>query len=228
LGKLAKARELTRRAVNSSVRKESKETAARWNLELALGEAESGNTAAAKQGVAKALALDRGRDTTVNSALILARAGDPTPAKKLTEELEENYPSNTLLKFYWLPTIKALLKLNERNPSEAISFLETVEPYELIPDGNMYATYIRGRAQLMAHNGLAASAEFQKILDHSGIVLDSPIGALARLQLGRAYAMQRETGKAKAAYQDFLTLWKDADPDMPVLIAAKSEYAKLK
>jgi hypothetical protein len=137
------------------------------------------------------------------------------------------YPSNSLMKFYWLPTIKAAIELKANNPTKGIGFLEAVVTYELNPAGIMYATYVRGQAQLMAHDGAAAATEFQKILDHRGVVVNEPIGALAHLQLGRAYALEGDTTKARAAYEDFLTLWKDADPDIPILKQAKAEYAKL-
>jgi len=226
-GRLAKAREFTRRAVDSAVRNVSRETAARWQVSAAGREAEFGNTTAAKQELSAAIALGSDRDIRVSAALTLARVGEIARARKIVEELEKGYPSNTLLKFYWLPTIKAAIELKANNPTKAIGFLEAVVTYELNPAGIMYATYVRGQAQLMAHDGAAGATEFQKILDHRGIVLNSPIGALANLQLGRAYALQGDTTKAKAAYQDFLGLWKDADPDIPVLQQAKAEYAKL-
>jgi eukaryotic-like serine/threonine-protein kinase len=124
------------------------------------------------------------------------------------------------------------MELNANRSTEATMFLEAAAPYELgqppqLQLGTMYPVYIRGQAQLMAHNGSAAAAEFQKFLDHRGITLNFPLGALARLGLARAYAMQGDTAKARAAYQDFLALWKDADPNIPILIAAKAEYAKL-
>jgi hypothetical protein len=136
------------------------------------------------------------------------------------------------LKVYWLPTIKAALELNANNSAQALVFLEAAAPYELgqpaqLQLGTMYPAYIRGQAQLMAHNGPAAAAEFQKFLDHRGIVINFPLGALAHLGLARAYALSGDTAKAKAAYQDFFNLWKDADPDIPILKEAKAEYAKL-
>jgi eukaryotic-like serine/threonine-protein kinase len=148
------------------------------------------------------------------------------------EELEKNYPSDTILKVYWLPTIRAALELDANNSAQALVALEAAAPYELaIPPqlqfGTMYPVYIRGQAQLAAHNGAAAATEFQKFLDHPGVTLNYPLGALAHLGLARAYALQGETAKAKAAYDDFFALWKDADPDIPILVAAKSEYAKL-
>ena len=226
-GRLVKARDFSRRAVGSAVRNDSKESAALWQLNAALREAEFGNTAAAKQGVAAALALSPGRDVKLNAALTLARIGETGGAKAIVEELEKNYPSFTVLKVYWLPTIKAAMELNANNSTQAVMFLEAAAPYELGDVGTMYPVYVRGEAYLAEHQGNEAAAEFQKILDHRGIVGNDPIGALAHLGLARAYALSGDTAKAKAAYQDFLALWKDADPDIPILIAAKSEYAKL-
>ena len=139
-----------------------------------------------------------------------------------------------MLKVYWLPTIKAAIELNTSNSAQALVFLEAAAPYELgMPPqfsfwGTMCPAYIRGEAQLLAHNGSAAATEFQKFLDHRGIVVNFPLGALAHLQLGRAYAMSGAPAKAKTAYQDFFTLWKDADPDIPILKEAKAEYAELR
>ena len=231
-GRLVKARDFSRRAVDSAVRDESKETAALWQVNAALREAEFGNTAAAKQDVGAALALAPGRDVKLFAALALARIGEGARAKAIVEELEKNYPSNTMLKVYWLPTIKAAMELNTNNSTQAVVFLEAAAPYELgIPPqlllGTMYPVYIRGQAQLLAHNGVAAATEFQKYLDHRGVTLNFPLGALAHLGLARADALQGDTAKARTAYQDFFALWKDADPDIPILIAAKTEYTKL-
>ena len=140
--------------------------------------------------------------------------------------------SDTFLMAYWLPTIKAAMEPIANDPTKAVVFLEAVAPYEFgAPPqfhlGTMYPVYLRGQAQLAAHNGAAAAKEFQKFLDHRGVALNYPLGALAHLQLGRAYAMQGDTAKARRAYQDFLTLWKDADADIPILKQAKAEYAKL-
>jgi eukaryotic-like serine/threonine-protein kinase len=229
-GRLGKARDFSRRAVDSAVRADSKETAASWQANAALREAEVGNTAAARQGVAAALALSPGRDVKVVAALALARTGDAPRAKALAEELEKSYPTNTLLKLYWLPTINAAIELNHGNSSQAIVDLEAAAPYELGLAGYinyLYPAYVRGQVYLLAHNATAAAAEFQKVLDQRGIVGNFVTGSLAHLQLGRAYAMAGDTAKAKAAYHDFFALWKDADPDIPVLKEAKAEYAKL-
>ena len=231
-GHLVKARDFSRRAVDSAVRNDSKETAALWQVCAALREAEFGNTPVAKQDVAAALALAPGRDVQLFAALALARSGDTARAKTIAEELQKNNPSDTMLKVYWLPTIKAAMELNANNPAQAVVFLEAAAPYELaspsqLQEGTLYPVYIRGEAQLMAHNGAAAAVEFQKFLDHRGITLNFPTGALAHLGLARAYALAGDTAKAKAAYADFLALWKDADPDIPILREAKSEFSAL-
>ena len=231
-GQLGKARDFSRRAVDAAVRSDSKETAAMWQVNAALREAEFGNTATAKQDVAAALALAPGRDVKLISALALARSGEAGRAKAIAEELEKSYPSQTILKVYWLPTIKAAVELDANNFAQALVSLEAAAPYELgappqFQPGTLYPAYIRGQAYLAAHNGTAAAAEFQKFLDHRGIVINFPLGALAHLGLARAYAMAGDTVKAKSAYRDFLALWKDADPDIPILKQAKAEYAKL-
>ncbi len=232
-GRLVKARDFSRRAVDAAVRANSKETGAFRQISAALREAEFGNLAEARQGVAKALALSPGRDVKLFSALTLARTGDSARARALADELEKAQPSDTMLKVFWLPTIRAAVELNAHNPAQAIIDLEATAPYELgqppqLQLGTLYPVYIRGQAQLDAHNGQAAAIEFQKILDHRGVVLNYPLGALAHLGLGRAYVLSGDTAKSRTAYQDFFSLWKDADPDIPILKEAKAEYEKLK
>ena len=229
-GRMSKARDFSRRAADSAVRADSKEAAALWQVNAALREAELGNTSVAKQGVTAALALSPGRDVKISAALTLARIGDAPRAKTLVEELEKSYPTNTMLKLDGLPTINAAIELSKGNSSQALLDLEAAAPYELGQAGTMgsvYPAYVRGQAYLQSHNGAAAAAEFQKLLDRRGIVLNFVTGALAHLQVGRAYAMSGDRAKAKAAYNDFLTLWKDADPDIPILKQAKAEYANL-
>jgi tetratricopeptide (TPR) repeat protein len=228
-GRLAEARRFSQRAVESAIRAGSKESAAGEQVDAASHEAVFGNSLVAEQDVAAALALSRGRDVTVLSALTLARVGDHAGAVSLLGELERSQPSNTLLHVYWLPTIRAAMEVNKGNASQALALLEPVAPYELSSQSlpSLDPAYVRGQAYLLAHNGDAAAAEFQKLLNYRGLVGNSPTGALGRLQLGRAYALQGDTGKARSAYQDFLTLWKDADPDIPILKEAKAEYAKL-
>jgi len=139
---------------------------------------------------------------------------------------------NTVFKLYWLPTLKAAIELNGAKSAQALVFLEAAAPYELgepppIQEGTLYPAYLRGQAYLLAHTGNAAAAEFQKLLDHRGIVVNFPVGALAHLGLGRAYALSGDTVQACTKYHDFFTLWKDADPDIPILKQAKAEYGKL-
>jgi len=232
-GRLHNARVLSRRAVESAIRTESKESAALWQVNAALREAEVGNTAFARQGVAAALALSQERFVKSVAALTLARVGDASGATALAKELQKSFPTNTLLNFYWLPTINAEIELRHENSSKAIVLLEPATPYELSMGGNEsllyagYPAYVRGQAYLLAHNGTAAAAEFQKLLDHPGIMLNFETGALAHLQIGRAYFVAGDSAKAKTAYEDFFNLWKDADPDIPVLKDAKAEYARI-
>jgi eukaryotic-like serine/threonine-protein kinase len=232
-GRLTKARDFSRRALDSAIRADSKETAALWQVNAALREAEFGHAAEAKQGVTAALTLAPGRDVKVLAALTLARVGDAVRARAIIEQLEKGNPLNTVLKVYWLPVLKAGVELNANNQAQALKYLEAAAPYELggpppIQSGSLYPAYLRGQAYLLSHNGSSAAAEFKKFLDHRGIVVNFPTAALAHLQLARAYALSGDVAKAKTAYQDFLALWKDADPDIPVLKEAKAEYAKLK
>jgi eukaryotic-like serine/threonine-protein kinase len=229
-GRLGKAFELSRRAVELAKHEGSKETAALWQVNGALREAEFGNLAAAKQGVREALSLAPGHDIKILAGLVLARVGDESGAEKLAAELEKSDPSSTVLMNYWLPVIRSAIQLRQGHPARAVTVLEVAAPYELgnpSPFGNLYPTYLRGQASLLAHNGRAAAAEFQKIIDHSGIVLNYPTGALAFVQLGRAEVMSGDIGKARTAYQGFFALWKSADADIPILKEAKAEYAEL-
>jgi tetratricopeptide (TPR) repeat protein len=228
-GRLSRARDFSRRAVDAAVRTDSKETGALWQANAALREAEFGNAATAKQRVDAALVLAPGRDVKMLAAMTLARTGDTARATAIVEQLKKSEATNTMMKIYWLPTIKAAIDLNS-NPSQAVIDLEAAAPYELggpLPINGLYPVYVRGQAYLAARNGPAAAAEFQKILERSGIVLNLPLGALAHLQLGRAYAFSGDSAKARSAYQDFFNVWKDADPDVPILKEARAEYAKL-
>jgi len=228
-GKFAKARELTRRASKSAQRADEKEAAAGDVAEAAWREALVGNMSLAKQQAQAALALSTGRDVEAISAFAFALAGDAAQASRLAAELAKRFPEDTIVQSNYLPTIRAAAALQGGSASKAIEALAPVAPYELGSVGQaLYPVYLRGEVDLAGHQGSAAAAEFQKILDHSGVIQNGTIGALAHLGLGRAYALSGDTAKAQAAYQDFLALWKDADPDIPILVAAKSEYAKLK
>lgn len=232
-GHLAKAREFSRRAAESARHAGAKETAALWLANDALREAEFGNSASAREHAMAALALARGRGVEALAATALARSGDVAGAQKLANKLNKDFPLNTLFQVYWLPAIRAAIELDRKNPARSIELLRSTASYELgAPEplvivGTMYPVYLRGEAYLLAHEGKEAAAEFQKFLDHRGVVLNFPLGVLAHLGLARAYAMQGDTAKARAAYQDFLSLWKDADTDIPILQQAKAEYAKL-
>jgi predicted Zn-dependent protease len=227
-GHMGKARESVRRAVESARRSGRKETAAGYDVQGTFAEVEYGKRGRARQEVAAALSLARSREIQEWGAIILARAGDSTQAEKIADQLAKKFPQDTMVNGVRVPTIRAAVEINRNSPSKAIEFLRAASPYELGGEDTLYSAYLRGLAYVLLHDGNEAAAEFQKILDHRGIVVNEPIGALAHLQVGRAYALQGDTAKARAAYQDFLTLWKDADPDIPILKQAKAEYAKLR
>ena len=231
-GHLGRARELSRRASNSAKRAGEVETSATYEAVAALREGLFGNVTQAGQRQALAKARSGGRDKYYAVLLALAYAEDRTQG--LEDDFSARFHEDTVVQFNFLPTLRARLALNRSNPQRALDTLEVTAPHELgLPAlglynwPNLYPVYVRGEAYLAAHRGSEAAKEFQKILDHRGIVLNEPIGALAHLQLGRAYALQGDNAKARAAYQDFLTLWRDADPDIPILLEAKADYAKL-
>ena len=225
-GQLAKARDLSRRAVASADHAQERETAARYETSAALLEALVGNPAVARQRAAAALELSTGRDVQYKAALALALIGDAGRAKVLANDLAKRYPEDTIVQLELVPTLQAQLALSRKDASKAIEALQAAAPYELGMTVGLHPIYVRGEAYLAAHDGSKAAAEFQKIIDHRVLVLN-PVGALAHLDLARAYALQGDTVKAKAAYQDFLALWKDADPDVQILKQAKTEYSKL-
>jgi tetratricopeptide (TPR) repeat protein len=224
-GHLAKARSFSRRAIDLAERAEAKEGAASTVAFESLREAFFGNTVTARQGAVAALALSTGRDVQFLAALALALAGEAARAHQLTDDLGKRFPEDTVVHFEYLPTLQAQLALDRKEYSKATELLERVAPYELAV---LEAIYVRGNAYLGAHQGKEAAVEFQKIIDHPGIVVTDPLGVLAHLGVARAYVLHGDTVKARAAYQDFLTLWKDADPEIPILKQAKAEYAKLK
>jgi serine/threonine protein kinase/predicted Zn-dependent protease len=228
-GKLGRAREFSRRAVASAEGAESKETPAGYEADSALREALLGNAAEARQQAAAALGLSTGQDVQYGAALALALAGDVTRAQGLADDLAKRFPEDNEVQFNYLPTLRAQLALSHNHASKAIEILRAAAPYELGNVGyNVYPVYVRAEAYLAGRQGSEAAAEFQKILAQRGVVGNEPIGALAHLGLARVYALESDTAKARAAYNDFLTLWKDADPDIPIYRAAKAEYAKLK
>ena len=230
-GKLKNAREQTRRATISAERNDAKEAAAGYQVDQALREGEAGNAEQARRDANGALKLAPNQYVRETAALALARAGDSATAEKLAAELDKQFPLDIIAQRYWLPTIGAAVALDRKDPKRAIELLQDMSTIELgvssLTAVALCPAYVRGEAYLMLHDGRGAATEFQKFIDHRGLVANFPWGAMARLGLARAYAMQGDTAKAKSAYRDFLTLWKDADPDVPVLIQAKSEYAKL-
>jgi tetratricopeptide (TPR) repeat protein len=233
-GRLREAAEYSRRAIDSAERAEEKEVAALYFALHGLREALFGNAEEARRRATLATARSAQRAVHYGAALALAYAGDDKRARTLTDDLSKRFPEDTIVQFNYLPTLRAK-PLARGNVSEAIESLGAATPYELGMTTSsaygwtaLYPVYVRGEASLAAHQGREAEAEFQKILDHRGIVVNIPIGALAHLGLGRAYALQGDTAKARIAYQDFLTLWKDADPDIPILKQAKAEYAKVR
>jgi eukaryotic-like serine/threonine-protein kinase len=234
-GHMQEATKMLGRASDLAQQAAHQEKAASFETRVALWEAFYGNAPTAKPAAIAALALAKNREVQYGAALALAIAGDSSQAQTLTNHLESSFPEDTSVKFNYLPTVRAFLALNHGDPAKAIEFLQVAIPYELGQPrstqmgffGALYPVFARGQAYLAARQGAEAAREFQKILDHPGIMIGDPIGVLAHLQLGRAYAMQGDAAKAKAAYQDFLTLWRDADPDIPILKQAKAEYAKL-
>jgi eukaryotic-like serine/threonine-protein kinase len=231
-GRLKQAREYSQRAVESAQRNGTREVAAGWAVNEAFREAEFGNFSIARQEAASALQLAHsGRYVRALAALTLVRAGDTSQAQKTADDLAKTYPEDTILNSYWLPAVLAIKEVNRHNSAKALELLRAALPYELgnpLPTvGPLSPVYFRGYALLAAGQAREAAAEFQKILDHRGIVLNSPLGALAHVGLARALVASGNSAAARTAYQDFFALWKDADPDVPILLQAKSEYAKL-
>ncbi len=230
-GRLAKAREFSRRAVQSARQNDRKDTAAGWQVNGALREAEFGNLTRAREQAMAAMASTSA--VRPLAALALARAGDSAHAQKLADELQKEFPLETITVNYWLPSIRAAVEIDHNNPSKAIAALETATPLEMGGGPELefgclfYPVYLRGQAYLLLHRGAEAATEFRKFADNPTIVANNPLFVLAHLGLARAYALQGERDKSRAAYQEFLALWKDADPDIPILKQAKAEYAKL-
>jgi tetratricopeptide (TPR) repeat protein len=227
-GRLGRSRDIIQRAIDVDKRANRRESTAVDLAIKGLREAEFGNSQQARRAASEALSANSGKDAKTFAALVFARAGDVSHAQMLADELNKRFPSDTNLQQYRLPSIRASNELSRGNPAGALATLRAVS-YELGDQGDisLYSVYIRGEVCLAAHQGKEAATEFQKLLDHRSIVGNSPLGALAHLGLGRAFALQRDTAKARSAYQDFFALWKDADPDIPILKQAKAEYAKL-
>jgi hypothetical protein len=229
-GRLRSAREVSRRAVASAIHAGSKETAALWQVNAALRDAEAGNAAQARREAAAALALSSGRDVTVFAALTLARSGEPGQAQALVQKLESQYPANALLERFWLPTVDAAIDIDNGRDQHAITALEVAAPCEQGTGGTfiayMYPAWMRGDAYLHQHNGNAAAAEYRKLVGQPGIMVNFITGSLMYLQLGRAYGVAGEPVQARAAYRKFFALWRGADA-VPVLEQARKEYAQL-
>ena len=228
-GQFAKARELLGRAADSAQRADEKETAAAYEAEGAAREALVGNMGPARQQAQAALALSDGRNVEAGSAIALGLAGDAPQATRLAADLAQRFPEDTIVQFEYLPMIRAAVALQSGSATQALEALAPAAPYELGSTGGvtLYPIYLKGEAYLAAHQGGAATAEFQKIVGHPGIRPTFAEHSLAKLGLGRAYVMTGDAAKARAEYQDFFALWKDADPDIPILKQAKAEYAKL-
>lgn len=230
-GRLKRGREFTRRAMDSAEHNDAKESAAGYQAVAALREVEAGHTEQARADANAALNLAPNRDVRAVSALALARAGDAEGAEKRIDALDKEFPLDTVVQRYWLPTIRAAVALDRQNAAKAIELLKQASAIELGQPSQLNVflcpVYVRGQAYLMLHDGKAAAEEFQTVLDHRGVVGNFPWGSLSRLGLARSYAAQGDGAKAKTAYADFFALWKGADADTPVLAAARSEYAKL-
>jgi tetratricopeptide (TPR) repeat protein len=221
-GHFVQARHLSRRAADSALRAGQKETMAGYEAEAAVREALVGNLALAKRQAKDALAFSSGRDVVAMSAIALELAGDSADSNRLADDLSKRFLRDMVVRYNSLPAIRAATALRNGDSGKAIAALAASAPYELGQTAQkvtfvLYPIYLRGEAYLAARQGTAAAAEFQKILDHPGLVQNEPIGALAHLQIGCAYAVQNDTAKSRAAYQDFFALWKDADSDIPIL-----------
>jgi eukaryotic-like serine/threonine-protein kinase len=234
-GHLQQARQLSRSAVDAAQQAAHRERAGMFETGAALREAFFGNAVAARERAKAALLLSNNREVEYGAGLALAISGDASQSSALAADLEKRFPEDTSVRFSYLPSLHAMIALNQGQPSKALELLQTAAPYELGSHrtsfsglfGNLYPSYVRGEAYLAAHRGVEAAAEFRRILEHRGIVVSDAIGALASAQLARAYLMTGDRTHAKFAYDDFLKLWKDADPDIPILKQVKAEYAKL-
>jgi predicted Zn-dependent protease len=226
---------MARRAVDVVARAGRREGIALYEAAPAVWNAFFEEATAVRQYAAAALQRSRGRDAQYAAAVALALVGDIPQAQPLAADLEKRYPEDTSVQTNYLPTLRALFSLHAGQPTQAIEHLQTARAYELANPainfrtwfGAFYPVYVRGEAYLAARRPADAAVEFQKILTHPGLLLADPMGARARLQLGRAFVLAGDEARAKAAYDDFFTLWKDADPDIPILRQAKAEYGKL-
>ena len=235
-GRLQSARRSSNRAVDLALQEGERESAANYRAARAVWEAACGNAAEGKRNAVAALELSKGREVEYAAALALAFSGDVSRSEVLAGDLEKRFPEDTFAKFDYVPVLRALAALSRGKPSDSVELLQIALPYELAANGlnfnhfylgGLHAAYVRGQAMMAAHRNAEAASEFQKILDHRGLVGADPIGALAHLQRGRVFALSGNKTGAKAAYEDFLALWKDADPEIPILKSARAEYARL-
>jgi tetratricopeptide (TPR) repeat protein len=230
-GHLREAHALRQQSIESAKLAGSEEMMADWQIRGELLDAAFGKLPGVHQTaflVARMKTLNQNAE--VNGALVFALSGDTAKAEYFLEDLRGRFKQDTPVQSVVLPTVQAQLELDHGNPEQSIELLQTAVPYELTDksfEGCMYPAYVRGQAYLAAKQPSRAAAEFQKILDHRGLVQNCETGALARLGVARAFALQGDKPKARAAYQDFLNLWKDADPDIPILKRAMAEYGKL-
>jgi Tfp pilus assembly protein PilF len=234
-GRLQAARRSSSRAVDLASQEGDLEAAAGYRAARAVWEVACGNGAEGKRSAMTALELSKGRDVRYAAGLALSLAGDSAQSEALAGDLEKRFPEDTFVKFTYAPVLRALAALGRHKPGDSVERLEVALPYELAANGlnivgylgGLHSAYVRGEALTALHRNGEAAVEFQKILDHRGIVGLDPIGALVHLQLGRLFALSGDRAKSKAAYETFLALWKDADPDVPILKRAKAEYGRL-
>jgi tetratricopeptide (TPR) repeat protein len=235
-GRLQAAMQSSRRAVDLALQEGQREEAASYQAARAVWEAVCGNATDAKRNAMAALDLSRGRDVEYTAGLALGLTGGSPQLEALAGDLENRFPEDTFAKFTYVPVLGALAALGRGKPADSVERLKVALPYELAANGlnynhwylgGLHSAYVRGEALIAEHRYADAAAEFQKIIDHRGIVGLDPIGALAHLQLGRVFALSGDKTKAKAAYEDFLALWRDADPDILILKSAKAEFDKL-
>jgi eukaryotic-like serine/threonine-protein kinase len=234
-GQLQDAKRMWAVAVDIAQAAGQRERAALFDAATAAAEAFYGDKSAAQQRATKVLELARGRDVEYAAAFALALAGDVTRSRALADDLAKNFPEDTSVQYMYLPTLRALFSLSAGDAAAALQSLQSASRFDLALGGlgfygyfgALYPIYVRGLAFLATHQPAEAVGEFQRILDHRGIVLVDPLDALARLQLARALALSGDTVQAKSAYNDLFTLWKNADPDIPVLKEARTEFARL-
>jgi len=226
-GQMQKAGELMQRSVQVSDRLGFKGTTADTQANWAVTLAEVGNASKARKLAASSSASVHGRSNMGSVAVALAMTGDVSRSQTIMDDLGHRFPDDTILHQVSIPCVRALIELNRKAPEKAIEALQAATPYELGAAQRLFPIYVRGLAYLQAKRGAEAAAEFQKMVDHRGIAPTAPEHPLAKLGLGRAYVMTGDAAKARAAYQDFFALWKEADPDLPILKEAKAEYARV-